>query len=79
VALRHLHASAQSISGSAALIGREATVLSLVTRDDGRVRLNGGEWSARSMDPAQELAAGTLVTVVAIDGATAVVWHDPLG
>jgi membrane protein implicated in regulation of membrane protease activity len=78
VALRHLHPSAQTISGAAALVGREATVLSVVTRDDGRVRLNGGEWSARSMDPNQELAAGALVTVVAIDGATAVVWQNPL-
>jgi membrane protein implicated in regulation of membrane protease activity len=78
VAIRHLHPNSQTISGTAALVGREATVLSLVTRDDGRVRLNGGEWSARAMDPDQELAAGSLVTVVAIDGATAVVWRNPL-
>ena len=60
-----------------ALIGREALVLSAVTRDGGRVRLNGAEWSARTRDPNQELAAGTRVSVVGIDGATAIVWQDP--
>ena len=50
-----------------------------VTRDGGRVRLNGAEWSARSKDPQQELPAGTRVSVIAIDGATAVVWKDPFG
>ena len=43
------------------------------------MRLNGAEWSARASDPHQELPAGTRVSVVAIDGATAVVWQDPFG
>ncbi len=79
IAVRHLNPGPAAITGSEALVGREAVVLSAVTRDGGRVRLNGAEWSARSRDPAQELPAGTRVSVVAIDGATAVVWQDPFG
>lgn len=79
VAIRHLNPDPQMITGSDALVGREAVVLQVVTRGDGRVRLNGAEWSARAMDPKQELPAGTVVSVVAIEGATAVVWRDPFG
>jgi membrane protein implicated in regulation of membrane protease activity len=79
IAVRHLNSGPLAITGSEALVGREAVVLSAVTRDGGRVRLNGAEWSARSRDPKQELPAGTRVSVVAIDGATAVVWQDPFG
>ena len=51
-------------------------MLDAVTRDDGgRVRLNGAEWSARVHDPNQNSPAGTRVRVVAIDGATAMVWR----
>ena len=79
VAIRHLNPGAAAITGTEALVGREAIVLSAVTRDDGRVRLNGSEWSARAKDPNQDLPVGTQVTVIAIDGATAVVWQDPFG
>lgn len=77
VAIRHLNPGPAAITGSDALVGREAVVLQQVTRDGGRVRLNGSEWSARAKDPRQELPAGTRVEVIAIDGATAVVWKDP--
>jgi membrane protein implicated in regulation of membrane protease activity len=79
VALRHLHPDPAISTGTDALLGREAVVLTEVTQDGGRVRLNGAEWSARAMDPRQDLRAGARVTVVGIDGATAVVWQDPLG
>jgi membrane protein implicated in regulation of membrane protease activity len=79
VAIRHLNPGPAAITGTEALVGRDAVVLSQVTRDAGRVRLNGSEWSARAKDPRQELPVGTLVTVIAIDGATAVVWQDPFG
>jgi membrane protein implicated in regulation of membrane protease activity len=79
VAIRHLNPGPAAITGSDALVGREAVVLSEVTQDDGRVRLNGAVWSARSKDPRQELPAGTRVSVIAIEGATAVVWQDPFG
>ena len=79
IAVRHLNPGPDAITGTDALVGREAVVLSSVDRNDGRVRLNGAEWSARAIDPQQQLPAGTVVTVVAIDGATAVVWQDPFG
>jgi membrane protein implicated in regulation of membrane protease activity len=79
VAIRHLNPGPAAITGSDALVGREAVVLMQVTRDGGRVRLNGAEWSARAKDPNQDLPAGTRVSVVGIEGATAVVWQDPFG
>ena len=78
VMIRHLHPGPAAITGSDGLVGEEAVVLQPVTRHDGRVRLRGGEWSARAADPTQDLPVGTLVTVLAIDGATAVVYHDPM-
>jgi membrane protein implicated in regulation of membrane protease activity len=78
-AIRHLNSGPRVITGPDALVGREAVVLQAVTAHDGRVRLNGAEWSARARDPKQNLPAGTVVSVVAIDGATAVVWQDPFG
>ncbi len=77
VAIRHLNSGATAIDGTAALVGREAIVLTEVTRDGGLVRLNGAQWTARAKDPRQELPPGTRVSVVGIDGATAVVWQDP--
>jgi membrane protein implicated in regulation of membrane protease activity len=77
VAIRHMNPDPATLTGTDALVGREAVVLQRVTQHDGRVRLNGAEWSARAIDPKQELPAGTVVSVVGIDGATAVVWKDP--
>lgn len=73
IAVRHLTGPLHA-SGSDGLVGREAIVLAAVTRfEGGRVRLNGGEWSARAAGPAQAMPEGSLVRVVEIDGATAVV------
>ena len=60
-------------TGVAALIGREAVVLSAVGREPGRVRIGGEEWTARSYDPDLLIPAGTTVDVFAIEGATALV------
>ena len=76
VAKRHLLPGAGMITGSDALVGQEAIVLSEVTAHDGRVRLNGGEWSAKSYDESQVLPAGTVVRVMRIRGATAEVLHE---
>ncbi|MGI8679713.1 MAG: NfeD family protein [Jatrophihabitans sp.] len=73
IAKRHLTSSGTAVMGSDALVGMEAIVLSEVDSRDGRVRLNGGEWSARSFDEEHVLAPGTIVRVVRISGATAVV------
>lgn len=76
VARRHLTSAPESTTGSDALVGQEAIVLSEVTAHDGRVRLNGSEWSARAYDQQQVVAAGTVVRVMNITGATAVVLHE---
>jgi membrane protein implicated in regulation of membrane protease activity len=76
IAKRHLVSGPQTATGSDALVGQEAIVLSEVSAHDGRVRLNGGEWSARAYDQRQVLPAGTVVRVMKITGATAVVLHE---
>ena len=76
IARRHLTPGTGLATGSDALVGKEAIVLSEVTAHDGRVRLNGGEWSARAYDAKQVLPAGTVVRVMQITGATAVVLHE---
>lgn len=77
IATRHLSIGTGTRTGTDALVGKEAVVLSEVDVHSGRVRLNGGEWSARSFDHAQVLPAGTVVRVMEISGATAVVWQEP--
>ena len=76
VARRHLTSGTGTATGSDALVGQTAIVLSQVDARDGRVRLNGGEWSARAYDEKQVLPAGTVVRVMKISGATAVVVHE---
>jgi membrane protein implicated in regulation of membrane protease activity len=56
----------------AALVGRGAVVVSTVTLEGGRVKLNGEVWSARTSVPGA-IPPGTQVRVGRIDGATAVV------
>ncbi|MGD7001266.1 NfeD family protein [Corynebacterium halotolerans] len=60
-----------------ALIGNQAEVIEPVDGGTGQVRLDGSIWSARSMDPSHTFTVGERVTVVSIDGSTAVVWKEP--
>jgi membrane protein implicated in regulation of membrane protease activity len=76
VARRHLMSGPGTATGSERLVGQEAIVLSEVTAHDGRVRLEGNEWSARAYDKGQVLPAGTVVRVMRINGATAEVLHE---
>ena len=69
IALNHLHTP----SRLAALVGAEAEVLETVDPRDGRIRLSGEIWSARAYDGQSVLAPGTVVRVVEIAGATALV------
>jgi len=73
IARKHLMAYPQLRTGVAALIGREALVLTPCGREPGRVKIGGEEWSARSYDPDLLIPAGTRVDVFAIEGATALV------
>jgi membrane protein implicated in regulation of membrane protease activity len=77
IAKRHLSGHGTLPMGTAALVGKQAIVLSTVDARDGRVRLNGAEWSARSFDESQVITVGTSVRVMEINGATAVVWDRP--
>nr|WP_240926763.1 NfeD family protein [Rhodococcus kroppenstedtii] len=64
-------------TGIQALTGKTAQVLEPVDEVSGTVRLDGDVWTARPLDPTEVYAAGTTVTVMKIDGATAVVWKGP--
>lgn len=75
VAKRHLTVGHHQ-TGTEALVGKDAIVLSRVDATGGRVRLNGSEWSARASDHKQVIEAGTTVQVIEIAGATAVVWDS---
>lgn len=60
-----------------ALVGTSAEVISPVHGHTGQVRLDGSIWSARPLDPSSTFAEGEHVTVIDIDGTTAVVWKEP--
>ena len=68
--LRHFKGAAVS-TGSAALVGREAIALDPITTRAGRIKLNGEVWTARTREG--EVAEAAYATVVAIEGATAIV------
>lgn len=64
-------------TNTAALPGREATVLRPVASGDGLIRLGGEDWTARPLDPETTYPEGKTVTVFRIDGATAIVFRGP--
>jgi membrane protein implicated in regulation of membrane protease activity len=63
--------------GIEALEGKSALVLDRVARDEGQVKLDGQLWTARPLNEGDEFEPGEQVTVMRIDGATAVVWKNP--
>lgn len=72
---RLLQTPALDTSQSAA-IGQHAQVIEDVSATGGLVRFDGSIWSARTMHGQDQYEPGEQVTVVAIDGATAVVWKE---
>jgi membrane protein implicated in regulation of membrane protease activity len=78
IALRHLHPKGETLTGAAALVGSQGTVLERVDAHDGRVRLRGEVWSARSLDPDSSFEPGDTVDVVRLEGVTAVVNQSEL-
>jgi membrane protein implicated in regulation of membrane protease activity len=76
VALRHLTLPHAVRTGTAALIGAGGLVLERVDGRDGRVKIGGEVWSARSYDPSSVLEPGTSVEVARIEGATAIVYSS---
>jgi len=62
-------------TGTAALVGKQATVLERIANGEGVgcVRLDGEVWTARAYDDDEPFEAGTRVQVIEIRGATALV------
>lgn len=75
--LRHLFRKGPLVpTGSDALVGRAATVVSAsLSSAGGRVKLAGEVWSAR-VENEEQLREGAAVVVVRIDGATAIVAQE---
>ena len=63
--------------GIEALEGKRALVLDHVAHDAGQVKLDGQVWTARPLNDGDEFEPGEQVTVMRIEGATAVVWKSP--
>jgi membrane protein implicated in regulation of membrane protease activity len=57
-----------------ALEGKSALVLDRVARHEGQVKLDGEVWTARPLNDDDVFEAGDQVTIMRIDGATAVVF-----
>ncbi|WP_395306692.1 NfeD family protein [Mycobacterium sp. AMU20-3851] len=58
-----------------ALEGKAALVLAQVSRHEGQVKLDGEVWTARPLNDDDVFLPGDHVTVMHIDGATAVVYR----
>jgi membrane protein implicated in regulation of membrane protease activity len=78
IALSHLRTPHAIRTGVAALIGEHGVVTEQVDGHNGRIKLRGEVWSARTYDPSHVIAAGKNVEVVQIDGATAIVYESEL-
>ena len=75
IAIRHIKQPPALRTGTAALVGRSAIVLEEVTEHNGRVRIDGEEWSSRPyLDESLVIPVGTKVDVMQIKGATALVY-----
>jgi membrane protein implicated in regulation of membrane protease activity len=59
-----------------ALEGKNALVLDRVSQHEGQVKLDGEIWTARPYNDNDVYEPGDHVTVMHIDGATAVVWKN---
>ena len=74
IAVRHLTQPPTLRTGTAALVGHSALVQQEVNGHNGRVRIGGEEWSARSYDETLVIPVGATVDVIQIEGATALVY-----
>ena len=73
VARRHMRTPAQLRTGTAALVGKTATVTERIDVGSGAVKLEGEIWTARPYDPDEVIETGSRVHVIEIKGATALV------
>ncbi|WCC79281.1 NfeD family protein [Cutibacterium equinum] len=56
------------------LVGAGGVATRAITDDEGQVKVNGEEWSARSLEPGLTIVAGQKVEVYEVDGTTLVVY-----
>jgi membrane protein implicated in regulation of membrane protease activity len=70
---RHTKLPAQLRTGTAALVGKTATVVERVDGDGGCVKLDGEMWTAKSYLDDEVIEPGARVHVMEIRGATALV------
>ncbi|ANW64634.1 MULTISPECIES: NfeD family protein [Mycolicibacterium] len=76
-ALRRRFTSAPALeTGPEALEGKPALVLDRVSQHEGQIKLEGEVWTARPLNDHDVYEPGDQVTVMHIDGATAVVWKN---
>jgi membrane protein implicated in regulation of membrane protease activity len=73
LALRRLQRRTTFRTGTAALVGQTGHVLAEVSPQAGLIRIGGEEWSARPYDETSVIPAGSVVDVLQIKGATALV------
>jgi membrane protein implicated in regulation of membrane protease activity len=73
IARAHIRQPPTLRTGTAALVGRTATVVEQVAIDAGCVRLEGEIWRARPYDEDAVIEPGTRVQVLEIRGVTALV------
>ena len=76
-ALRRRFTSGPALeTGPEALEGKPALVLDRVSQHQGQIKLEGEVWTARPLNDHDVYEPGDQVTVMRIDGATAVVWKN---
>ncbi|MEO8813682.1 MAG: NfeD family protein [Mycobacterium sp.] len=73
---RRLSSGVGVVTGIAALEGRSALVLDRIGEHGGQVKLGGEVWTARPLNDGDVYEPGEEVTVMHIDGATALVWKN---
>jgi membrane protein implicated in regulation of membrane protease activity len=75
IARSHRRMPPQLRTGTAALVGRDATVVERIANNEGVgcVRIDGEVWTARAYDEDEVIEAGRRVQVIEIRGATALV------
>jgi membrane protein implicated in regulation of membrane protease activity len=71
--LRRLRRRPALRTGTAALVGQTGLVLADVSPHSGRIRIGGEEWSARPYDEMSVIPTGSVVDILQIKGATALV------
>lgn len=73
---RRLSSGMGVVTGIPALEGKSALVLDRIGEHGGRVKLGGEVWTARPLNDGDVYEPGEQVTVMHIDGATALVWKN---